>query len=62
LEERFTCRVWLREGSRCLHTAGIVQCPDADAFQTEMLGHDKVVAQTIDVEIFTHVVLFASTT
>ncbi|KAJ7871478.1 hypothetical protein B0H14DRAFT_2345128, partial [Mycena olivaceomarginata] len=51
-EERFTCRVWLREGLRRFHTARIMQCPDVDALQTEMLGHDKV----------THVVLFAATT
>jgi hypothetical protein len=37
-----------------------VQYPDVDAFQTEMLGHDKMAAQAIDAE--THVALFAATT
>ncbi|KAH9846325.1 hypothetical protein C2E23DRAFT_744335 [Lenzites betulinus] len=38
-EQRFTCRVWIREAVRRMHTRKYICCPDVYALEAEMLQY-----------------------
>lgn len=52
-EAKWSCRVWLREALRRMHSAGFINCPDVDKMEAEMWELRKATAKTINDKIFT---------
>lgn len=47
-EAEWSCRVWVREALRRMHTHGFILCPDVDAMEEEMWGYGRQAAADIE--------------
>ncbi|KAI0372888.1 hypothetical protein BV20DRAFT_840067 [Pilatotrama ljubarskyi] len=51
-EPTWTCRVWIREALRRMHTSGYVVCEDVDAMEEEMWEYGREAAAKIEDDTF----------
>ncbi|KAI0724004.1 hypothetical protein C8T65DRAFT_564282 [Cerioporus squamosus] len=60
-EPAWTCRVWVREALRRMHTNAWIVCEDIDAMEEEMWRYGEEAAAAVEVDTFTVATLYSAT-